>query len=467
MSEIPAGLRYLRTFPDFELGNVAATEVLGLRRIQALLEELGSPHLRIPVVHLAGTKGKGSTAAHLASVLQVAGYRTGLFTQPHLVHVQERFQVDGVPIDAAALDALLLDEIRPAVERLERRGVGGVQQFEAQVALAFLHFVAVGAEVVVLETGLGGRLDATNVVPRPLAVVLTPIGFDHMQVLGTTLPQIAAEKAAIVKPKAPVIAAPQEAEVVPVFERAAAAAGTVLLLGGREWATTVEHLDRDGTRFSLRVDAAALRQFGAGVQGWGDRTELGDLLLDSLYTPLLGAHQAINAGAAVVTALALAPRFPRLTEETVRRGLAATRWPGRLQIISRDPLVVLDGAHTPESAHALAAAVRALFGGARLVLVLGMQRDKDLAGTIAPLAPLAAVVVATAAAHPRAASTAQVAETARLAGVAVEEQEDPGRALTRARQLAGPDGMVLVAGSLYLVGAMLALHEPERSAETP
>ena len=464
MSESTAGLRYLRTFPDFELGNVAATEALGLRRIRALLEELGSPHLRIPVVHLAGTKGKGSTAAHLAAILQAAGYRTGLFTQPHLLRIHERFQVDGVPIDDAALDVLLLDEIRPAVERLERRGVGGVQQFEAQVALAFLHFIASSAEVAVLETGLGGRLDATNVAPQPLAVVLTPIGYDHMQVLGTTLPQIAAEKAAIVKPGAPVIAAPQPAQVVPVFERAATAAGTTLLLGGREWDTTVEHLDRAGTRFSLRVEAPSRRAYG--LDAW-DRSGVGGLLFDGLSTPLLGAHQAVNAGAAVVTALTLARHFPRLTEETVRRGLAATRWPGRLQIIAHEPLVVLDGAHTPESARALADAVRALFGGPRLVLVLGMQRDKDLAGTIAPLAPLAATVIATAAAHPRAASGAQIAAVARRAGATVEEQDDPGRALARARQLAGGDGMVLVAGSLYLVGAMLALHDAEQAAETP
>ena len=450
-----AGLAYLRRFPDFELGNVYPGTAFTLDRVLALLEEVGSPHLRLPVIHLAGTKGKGSTAAMVASIARTAGYRTGLFTQPHLLTIHERFQMDGVTIDDAALSRVMIDSVRPAVERLLLRGISGVQQFEAQVALAFLWFEASGAEVVVLETGLGGRLDGTNVVPAPLCTTLTPIGYDHMAVLGSTLEEIAGEKAAIIKEKVPVVSAPQTPAVIRVFEAAARKRSAPLALGGREWRVRVDEVGLTGTHFGLEVDWGGLLEQGLPVPpAWREADRQGQL--QGLSTALLGAHQAINAGTAAMTVVAASARLRRLTVAALRQGLAAVSWPGRLQVVARDPLVVLDGAHTGESAQVLADAVRALFPDQSMVLVCGMQADKDIPATVAPLAAIAIAAVATRVAHPRAADPGVVGAALRAAGCRrVEESDDPLAALESARKLAGADGVVLVTGSLYLVGAVL------------
>jgi dihydrofolate synthase/folylpolyglutamate synthase len=455
-------LRYLRTFPDFEQGNVAPETAFTLDRVISLLDEVGAPHLRLPVIHIAGTKGKGSTAAMIASIARGAGYRTGLFTQPHLVDIHERFRIDGTRIDDDALDEIMLRDIRPAVERLRARGMSGVQQFEAQVTLAFLWFLARQVEVVVLETGLGGRLDGTNVVPEPVCVTLTPIGYDHMAVLGNSLEAIAGEKAAIIKRRVPAVSSPQEAAAAGVFERVAGKLEAPLLRAGREWTADVEEVSLRGTRFSLAVDWERMREAGMSLDStWRDAADAGRLR--GLCTPLLGAHQGMNAATAAVTAMAASPRLPRLTPEAVHAGLTSVSWPGRLQIIAELPTVVLDGAHTAESARALAAAMHTLFGGARLVLVIGMQVDKDIPATVAPLVVAASAAVATLSSHPRAASANVVGAALRAAGCElVEERDDPLDALDRARTLAGQDGVVLVTGSLHLVGAILAAGVKER-----
>ncbi|HEY8287539.1 MAG TPA: cyanophycin synthetase [Chloroflexota bacterium] len=452
----PVGLAYLRSFPDFELGNVRPGTAFTLDRVLALLEEVGSPHLRHQVIHLAGTKGKGSTAAMVATVTRAAGYRTGLFTQPHLVTVYERFQVDGVCIEDAELSGVMQETVRPAVERLRLRGISGVQQFEAQVALALLWFEARGVDVVVLETGLGGRLDGTNVVPAPLCTTLTPIGYDHMAVLGHSLAEIAGEKAAIIKAGVPVVSAPQTPEVIPVFLAAARARHAPLTLGDRDWRVRMEEVNLAGTRFSLEVDWDGVRQAGVLVPpAWYDADRLG--LLRGLTTTLLGAHQAANAATAAMTVVAVSARLPRLNALALRAGLASLSWPGRLQVVGHEPTVVLDGAHTGESARVLADAMGTLFPDQPVVLVCGMQADKDIPAIVAPLAALVSAAIATQAAHPRAARPEAVAVALRAAGCRlVEEREDPLAALERARELAGSDGVVLVTGSLYLVGAVLS-----------
>lgn len=455
-------MRYLRTFPDFEQGNVAPETAFTLDRVISLLDEVGAPHLRLPVIHIAGTKGKGSTAAMIASIAGAAGYRTGLFTQPHLVDLHERFRIDNALIDDKALDEIMLRDIRPAVERLRMRGLSGVQQFEAQVTLAFLWFLARKVEVVVLETGLGGRLDATNVVPEPVCVTLTPIGYDHMAVLGNTLEAIAGEKAAIIKRGIPAVSAPQEAAAAGVFERIAGKLEAPLWRAGREWTVEVDEVSLRGTRFSLGLDWERMRKAGTSLDStWRGVAAAG--CLHGLSTPLLGAHQGMNAGTAALTAIAASPRLPKLTPDAVRAGLAGVSWPGRLQIIAEQPTIVLDGAHTAESARALAAAMHTLFGGVRLVLVIGMQVDKDIPATLAPLVAEASAAVATRSSHPRAAAADLVGAALRAAGCElVEERDDPLEALDRARTLAGQDGVVLVTGSLHLVGAILAAGVEER-----
>ncbi|MGH2390160.1 MAG: bifunctional folylpolyglutamate synthase/dihydrofolate synthase [Chloroflexota bacterium] len=458
-----AGLRYLRTFPDFEQGNVTPETAFTLDRVLSLLDEVGAPQLRLPVIHIAGTKGKGSTAAMIASIARAAGYSTALFTQPHLVDIRERFQIDGESIDDDALDQIMLHTIHPAVERLRVRGMSGVQQFEAQVALAFLWFEARRAKVVVLETGLGGRLDGTNVVPEPVCVALTPIGYDHMAILGNTLEEIAGEKAAIIKRRVPAVTAPQEAAPARVFERVARKLEAPLWRAGREWEADVEEVSLRGTRFTLAVDWDQAWATGASVGStWRAAAPSGRFR--DLFTPLLGAHQGTNAGTAAMTAMAASVRLPRLTPDAVRQGLATVSWPGRLQIIAEGPTVVLDGAHTAESARALASAMCTLFGGARLVLVIGMQLDKDIPATVAPLVAGASAAVATRSPHPRAAGSAVVGAALRAAGCGlVEERDGPLEALERARAMAGEKGVVLVTGSLHLVGAILAARVEERA----
>ncbi len=455
-----SGVEYLRTFPDFEQGNVSASEALGLTRVLALLEELGSPHLRLPVAHVAGTKGKGSTSASLASIAAAAGYRTGLFTQPHLLRINERFSVNGKLLDDVTLSEIALGQIQPAVDRLALRGITGIQQFEAQVALAMLWFEALHVDLVVLEVGLGGRLDATNVVPRPLVTILTSIGFDHTAILGSTLPLIAAEKAAIVKPRVPAVASPQSDEVVSVFEDRCRLMEAPLLLGDRDWRLPSVSTGLTGTDFDLEIggaDAQHSKRFAALLGDAGHSPVARRWRLSGLRTPLRGVYQAWNAAAATVAALVIATRLTRIDEQAIRIGLAATAWPGRLQTISAEPTVVVDGAHTPESATVLAAAITELYPGRRIALVCGIQADKDIPGIAAPLARLAAVVVATAAHHRRAADPTVIARAFRDAGHReVSEETEPMGALAWAKEATGIAGVVLVTGSLYLVGEILA-----------
>ena len=296
----------------------------------------------------------------------------------------------------------------------------GIQQFEAQVALALAGLSSAGVDVVVLETGLGGRLDGTNVVPRPLVTVLTPIGHDHMQVLGDTLPQIAAEKAAIIKQGVPVVAAPQATEVEAVFERFSAERGAPLLLGGHAWQVRVESMSEEGTSCTLRSAAWRFRPPACGPSTWEPERRCLPARIPParhLFTPLLGAHQAVNAAAAALAALVAAPSLPGVRLDAIRAGLAAVRWPGRLQVLARAPLIVLDGAHTPESAQALVVALQDLWPGRRVLVVCGLHGDKDLPALPNRSARLARWAVATQAAHPRAAAAGRVAATLREAGM--------------------------------------------------
>jgi dihydrofolate synthase / folylpolyglutamate synthase len=450
------GLAYLREFPDFEQGTVSAAQTFGLDRVLALLHEVGSPHLRLPVIHIAGTKGKGSTAVSIAGILRAAGYTTGLFTQPHLISLYERFQIDGSEIADVTLSEIMVERIRPAMKRLAVRGIVGVQQFEAQVAVAMLWFETRNVDVVVLEVGLGGRLDATNVVPAPIVTALTPIGFDHTAILGNTLSLIAAEKAAIIKPGSIAISSPQSADAATVIAAAADELDVPLFLGGRDWLISNVLVAEAGTNFDFVLTAQMRNNFDERLQGTARAIIESADALSSLFTPLRGAHQAVNAGCAVAVAIAAAPRLPRINVETIRRGLSMVQWPGRLQIIGRSPTTIVDGAHTPESAGVLVAAIRDLFPGRRVILVCGIPSDKDIARIIGVFRAFAEHVVATRAAHPRAAPAADIAAAFLAAGHnSVEVRDGAFEALTRARQLAGPHDVILVTGSLYLVGDVL------------
>jgi dihydrofolate synthase/folylpolyglutamate synthase len=394
----------------------------GLERITTLLGALGDPHERYALVQVGGTNGKGSVAAMLAAVLRAAGRRVGLYTSPHLVSFRERIRVDGVAIaEDAVVDGV--EAIGTLVARLD------ATMFEAATALALDHFAREQVDVAVLEVGLGGRLDATT-VGRPAVTALARIDLDHQEILGDSLAAIAREKAAIIR-SGVAISAAQAPEAAAVVEERARQARVPLLVEGRE--------------LSVRVRARALEGQTLACAG-------PDFRLDDLRLALVGAFQPTNALLAVAAARALGAG-----DDAIRRGLARARWPGRFEARRvADGWLVLDGAHNPAGAAALAASLREFFTGAALTLIVGVSRDKDAAAILAPLCPLASRLVLTAAAHPRALPPeALAARVPPTPGLRVETAPSLGQALDMA--LCPPRTPIVgVAGSLFLVGEALA-----------
>lgn len=417
---------------------------LGLERMKAILERLGHPERRYGVVHIAGTNGKGSTAAMVASIAQAAKLRTGLYTSPHLVRFHERVVVDGRPVgDDALVEAYRA--VRAAVE--EVRVGEPPTQFEFATAMAFWLFARAGVELAVVEVGLGGRLDATNAVERPEVCAITPLGIDHAAVLGSTLSAIAHEKAGILKLGADAVVAAQAPEAAQVIAARAQEAGAALF----EVAEAIPQAD-------LR---AAYRWTSRGV-GWeGGRLDLelpGGERLEGLEVRLLGPHQLQNAAVAAACAHRLRERGWPVPTRAIYAGLRDARWPGRFDVVARRPLVVVDGAHNPAGARALARAFRELCGAPPAVLVVGMLKEKDCRGVLEALVSPGATVIATRARSSRTepAAPEELAALAKELGAAQAWcAEPPLRAVQEACRLAGPEGTVAVCGSLYLAGEVL------------
>jgi len=410
------------------VANPFDAETVGLQRTAWLLEALGHPERGFTVVHIAGTKGKGSTGACVAAILRAAGRRVGFYSSPHLHTFRERIQIDGMPIapeDFAALTAEIAAVNRRLAEA--RPDWGEATAFEVSTALAFLAFARAGVEVGVVEVGLGGRLDATNVV-TPAVAVITPISYDHTAILGNTLSAIAAEKGGIIKPGRPVVIGPQPAEALATLERIAAERGSPVYRAGRDWHAT-------GTDAAFNLTGP-----------WGT--------LRDLRLALRGRHQVENAATAVAACWLLREQGLDIPEVAIRAGLAAVNWPGRLEVVREQPLVVVDGAHNVDAAARLAEALVDTFGPRRRTFVLGIARDKDISAMLKILAPLADRIIATASHHPRAADPAQVAAAARAAGgtgTTVEEAPDIATGLRHALDAAAPDDLICVTGSLYAV----------------
>jgi len=403
---------------------------LGLETMQYLLRLMNNPQDSLRFIHIAGTNGKGSVAAMLHAILSKAGYKTGLYTSPHLVSFCERFQINGKPI--AETDVVrLVEEIKPLLE-----GVGAHPEFraptffEAVTAMALRYFQEEQADVIVWETGLGGRLDATNVV-TPLASVITNIAFDHTQYLGETLAQIATEKCGIIKPGVPVITATAADEPLHVIRETAAMQGCQLTAIGQDIRAT--RLDEDEQ--CQRVDVS------------GTRHDYGPLTI-----PLLGAHQTINCATAIA---ALEASGLSVTPGQVHEGLVQTAWPGRFQIVNHDPTVVLDGAHNAAASERLAATLREHFAGRKLTLILGVLRDKNYDQMCQILAPLAVRVLCVPVNSERTSDPDELARWCKAA--------NPPAFVTVARDLAEAYALarsenaevIVIAGSLFLVGEAL------------
>ncbi len=415
---------------------------LKLDRMRTLLTRLGQPDAGLKIVHVAGTKGKGSTAAMIAAMLTAAGYRTGVFSSPHLERIEERFAVDGVPCSETELVALV-DRLRPIVAAMDAEAEaegdpqGGPTYFEATTAMALLLFVERQVDAAVLEVGLGGRLDSTNVC-LPAVSVITSISLDHTQQLGSTLAAIAGEKAGIIKPGVPVVSGVTEDEPRIVIARTAQEHGCRLIQAGRDF----RHVYRDR---SLDFEYAVTGQ---------------EHCLEDIRLAMRGAHQAANAAVALATIAELRHQGWCISIDAMRRGLAGAVLPGRVEYLSGRPNVVLDTAHNLASSQALVSALDELAPAGRRTLILSVSCDKDVRAIVGQLVPhFDRVVVTQYQDNPRAVPAGELAVLVRTAGsqARVEVCTQPREAWDLVCRSAEPNELVCVAGSFYLAAELRPL----------
>lgn len=409
-------VRYL-----YSLGNEVLTAKLGLERITQLLEALGNPHRACRWVHVAGTNGKGSTCAMIEAGLRAAGIRTGLYISPHLIEPTERIQICGRPVSQDQFAGAFL-RVHETAERMLASGELDMHPtyFETVTAMAFVLFADAKVNTVVLEVGLGGRLDATNVVTPELCVI-TPIDFDHQMFLGDTIEQIAAEKAGILKPGVSAVFAEQRPEAEVVLR--AQARGSYVL--SREWPIVDLAVDARGSRFRLR----------------------GHDRVYEIVCPLAGEHQVENARVAAVALLQLG---------VSPAGISSTYWPARLELVRERPAIIIDGAHNPAGTRSLAAYIRRFYEGRRVWIVYGALRDKAVGEMTSILFPLADRVILTTPANARAMPPEDIpAPSARLTHSVAEAIAVLGEA--------APEDAIFIAGSLYLAGEARALLVKENS----
>ncbi len=433
-----AALDYIYSFVDYErVPRPRDAAHYDLRRVDELLARVGNPHRKVKSIHIAGSKGKGSVAAMIAAVLTKAGYRTGLFTSPHLITFNERIRIDGEMIpDGTVAD--LTERLKPEVTAVnEAAHYGRLTTFEVITALGFLYFAEKQCDLQVIEVGLGGRLDATNVI-NPEVAAITSISLEHTDVLGNTLALIAGEKAGIIKTGGTVVIAPQADEAREVFERTCRERRAKLIQAGA-----------DITWQTLRFDARGQQLRVKGRLGSYDVT-----------LPLLGEYQLENAAVAIGALEVLVEKGYHITGEDIAGGLAEVSWPGRLQVLCLHPLVVVDGAHNPYSAARLREALKRHFKFDKATLIIGTSSDKDMNGIAAELAPLFSRIIVTRSIHPRAAATAPLVAAFAALGITAEVTDDISTALPMALAKAGPRDMVCVAGSLFVVAGAIEQAGP-------
>jgi len=394
---------------------------LGLGRMQEALARLGHPERRYKVLHVAGTNGKGSTSAMLASVLKAAGYKTGLYTSPYLDAFTDRFGLDGADIGQDAL-ACMVSQLKPLADEL------GLTQFEFITTLALLYYAESRAHVVVLEVGLGGRFDATNVV-LPEVSIITNIGFDHMEVLGDTLPKIAFEKAGIIKPGIPVVTATTDEAALSVIAEVAGANAAPLRILNKDFSATSLAASLRGQTFLYQNEEVMLE----------------------FNLPLLGPHQVQNAALAVDALLWLRERGYSLTVRDIEQGLDTVRWPGRFEVVAEHPLLIMDGAHNTHGVTSLIKSLADLLPGRKVLLVVGIMQDKEPREMLSLLAPHVKRFYASAPKLPRAMPAGELAALASNLGLVGEHYDSVAGALGAAVTDATPLDIVLVAGSLYTV----------------
>ena len=422
-------LRYLYGLVDYEKRRIErySPREFKIDRVEDLLEKLDNPHNRYPTLHIAGTKGKGSVSAMLTAMAQAAGLRVGLYTSPHLHTYRERIQINREPISRAEITALA-NEIRPVVESDPK-----LTTFEVTTALCFLYFARQEVDLAVMEVGLGGRLDATNVI-TPEVSVITSLSLDHTYLLGDTIGEIAHEKGGIIKPHVPVVTAPQPPDAIAELTAIAEAHDAPLTQVGRDWVWEPGERHLSGQTITVhRTDSPSA--------------------FDGTYdVALLGDFQQENACVAVAaTAVLHQAGHDWATPAALRAGIAEITWPGRLEILHRQPRLVVDCAHNPYSAEKLAESLRTWFPNTKWVLIYGASNDKDITGMLNALLPLSAHIIVTRSYHPRAAAPAELADLCADLGHGAEIAVNPRRALEQADRHLRPNWGILVTGSIFVV----------------
>ncbi len=420
-------LDYLYSFVDYSLKHSSelAKAEFNLDRMFALMEELGNPQLKYPIIHVAGTKGKGSVSALCASALHATGFKVGLYTSPHLLDYVERVQINGEPISHEFLIELV-EEIKPFVMKIPK-----LTTFEITTALGFLAFAKQGCTAAVVEVGLGGRLDATNIV-MPKVSVITSLSYDHMAVLGNTLAKIAGEKAGIIKPGIPVVSAPQTEEALDVLERVAKEKGCPFILVGKD--VTFERLTSSLEGQSLRL------------------SDLQPSTLN-LQLPLLGEHQIQNAATAYA---ALKASKLSISDEAIQRGFSQVKWRARFEVVRRDPPVIFDSAHNQDSFAKLRETLDEHFPDKKVYLIFGASEDKNIPGMFAEIKQKIKRLIVTRADHPRALEPEKIIELADQAGLESEAVSPVESAFRHALDLSGKDGsIVLSAGSMFVTAEVM------------
>lgn len=429
-----------------------------LDRMRRLMSLLGDPQKSFQAVHIAGTKGKGSTAAMTASILSAAGQTTGLYTSPHLTSLEERFAIDG-QICTRETIASLAAELEEAVDKLtpEETSGGGPTFFEVTTAMAFLYFARNNVDIAVLEVGLGGRLDSTNVC-QPLVCIITSISFDHMRQLGNTLAAIAGEKAGIIKPGVPVICAVTEDEPRQVIHKTAADCDARVYQASRDYAFEY-HAVSDG-------GATRIEQLDYWEPAENPRHELKDV-----HLALLGRHQAANAAAAIAAINRLREQGWAIEDTAIRAGLEQARCPARVEVVAERPTTIIDVAHNVASVQALVDVLNNRFAGKRRTLIFASSRDKDIAGMLQLLVPeFDSIIVTRYINNPRAADPSELfASASVIASVSqgprlrqIEVALTPADALERARIIAGADGLICATGSFFLATELRPLVRPSK-----
>lgn len=428
-------LDYLYSFVDYSLKHSSelAKAEFNLDRMQQLMVQLGDPQKEYPIVHVAGTKGKGSVCAFAASGLRAAGYRVGLYTSPHLLDYCERIQVDGTAVSHQGM-VELVERAKPAVARIPK-----LTTFEITTALGLLWFALQNVDVAVVEVGLGGRLDATNVVV-PIVSVITSLSYDHMAVLGDTLAKIAVEKAGIIKVGVPVVSAPQKSEALEVLEAIAHERRAPFTLVGH---------DVDYRPVDHSLDGQTLTVSGPA----------GNI---SLSIPLLGSHQVENAAIAVAALWSVRGRGLEVSDRALQNGFASVRWPARFQVVQREPPVILDSAHNQDSFARLCQALDDYFPGRQVYLVFGASEDKNIPGMFAEIKSKVKQAFITKANHPRALDPEGISALARQAQIPNQIITPVAAAWRRALELSEKDGSItLSAGSMFVTAeAMAAWQSP-------